>query len=48
MKKYFLFFILFAVSGKIMAQNYQANWESLNTRKIPSWFHQDKFGIFIH
>ncbi len=30
------------------AQKYDANWTSLNQRKIPSWFHQDKFGIFIH
>lgn len=30
------------------AQKYEANWASLNTRKIPAWFHQDKFGIFIH
>jgi alpha-L-fucosidase len=48
MKKYFLFFLLFTLVGKTNAQNYQPNWESLNTRKIPSWFHQDKFGIFIH
>src|SRR5260221_8134142 len=30
------------------AQRYEANWQSLNQRKIPAWFHQDKFGIFIH
>ena len=30
------------------AQSYQPNWASLNQRKIPGWFHQDKFGIFIH
>lgn len=30
------------------AQQYQPNWASLNQRKIPAWFHQDKFGIFIH
>ena len=32
----------------VAAQPYEANWASLNTRKIPEWFHQDKFGIFIH
>jgi alpha-L-fucosidase len=31
-----------------MAQTYQPAWKSLNTRKMPEWFHQDKFGIFIH
>lgn len=48
MKKLLLFsltFVLFLVAG---AQQYQPNWTSLNQRGIPSWFHQDKFGIFIH
>ena len=30
------------------AQKYQANWQSLNQRKIPAWFNKEKFGIFIH
>lgn len=30
------------------SQTFQPNWASLNTRKMPEWFHQDKFGIFIH
>lgn len=30
------------------AQEYQATWESLDTRPIPSWFNDAKFGIFIH
>jgi alpha-L-fucosidase len=30
------------------AQQFKPTWESLNTRKMPGWFHQDKFGIFIH
>jgi alpha-L-fucosidase len=30
------------------AQKYSPNWSSLNTRGIPKWFNQDKFGIFIH
>jgi len=48
MKKYLLLFLIFAFAQSTNAQNYQPNWESLNTRKIPNWFHQDKFGIFIH
>ncbi|SEM95619.1 alpha-L-fucosidase [Chitinophaga rupis] len=32
----------------LLAQNYSADWSSLNTRKIPGWFHESKFGIFIH
>jgi len=30
------------------AQQFKPTWESLNTRKIPEWFNQEKFGIFIH
>ncbi|HMI05881.1 MAG TPA: alpha-L-fucosidase, partial [Pedobacter sp.] len=41
-----LLFMLTALSTK--AQKYEASWSSLNQRKIPGWFHQDKFGIFIH
>src|SRR3954469_1439975 len=32
----------------LFAQHYEANWNSLNQRKIPEWFNKDKFGIFIH
>ncbi len=27
---------------------YENNWESLNTRPVPAWFEDAKFGIFIH
>lgn len=27
---------------------YENNWESLNSRPVPSWFEDAKFGIFIH
>jgi len=39
--------ILFACYANAQ-KRYQPNWNSLNQRKIPAWFHQDKFGIFIH
>lgn len=29
-------------------QSYQNNWESLDSRTIPTWFEDAKFGIFIH
>lgn len=48
MKKIFLFLIVMSIFSVASAQQYQANWASLNTRKIPAWFNQDKFGIFIH
>jgi len=46
MKKLLLPLLLFTCPA--IAQQYQANWESLNKRGIPQWFKQDKFGIFIH
>jgi len=48
MKKSFLLLLTIFLLSKINAQHYEANWASLNQRKIPAWFHQDKFGIFIH
>jgi alpha-L-fucosidase len=33
---------------KLTAQTYQPNWESLDSRPVPSWFMNEKFGIFIH
>ncbi|HMR92828.1 MAG TPA: alpha-L-fucosidase [Chitinophagaceae bacterium] len=29
-------------------QNYQPDWASLDSRPVPSWFTDAKFGIFIH
>lgn len=29
-------------------QNYQPTWASIDARPTPSWFTNDKFGIFIH
>ncbi|NJN28400.1 MAG: alpha-L-fucosidase [Cyclobacteriaceae bacterium] len=48
MKK--LFFTLLIISASLIsnAQKYQANWESIDSRPIPEWFTDAKFGIFIH
>lgn len=48
MKKTPLFLIVLCILNLAEAQTYKPTWESLNTRKMPEWFHQDKFGIFIH
>ena len=48
MKKGLLLLCVFVMTHTTFAQKYQPNWASLNQRKIPDWFHQDKFGIFIH
>ncbi|MEN7550443.1 alpha-L-fucosidase [Rapidithrix thailandica] len=29
-------------------EKYEANWESLDSRPVPGWFQDAKFGIFIH
>jgi len=38
--------MLFAIN--LSAQKYQANWESIDSRPVPVWFLNAKFGIFIH
>jgi len=48
MKRILIVLISLFSIGFTQAQQYEANWNSLNQRKIPAWFHQDKFGIFIH
>lgn len=39
-----LSFIMCTVS----AQQYQPNWKSIDSRPVPAWFEDAKFGIFIH
>src|SRR3954465_11779130 len=48
MKKLSFLILIILLYSMVNAQHYEANWASLNKRKIPAWFHQDKFGIFIH
>lgn len=31
-----------------MAAPYKATWESVDSRPVPAWFDEAKFGIFIH
>jgi alpha-L-fucosidase len=42
--------VLFALALPAMAQapKYEANWKSLDSRPIPKWFQDAKFGVFIH
>lgn len=48
MKRLFLTLLTFTSLSFSYSQKYKADWPSLNQRKIPEWFHRDKFGIFIH
>jgi alpha-L-fucosidase len=40
-----LLFITFAAQAQI---KYEANWNSIDSRPVPAWFEDSKFGIFIH
>jgi len=40
--------LLLAGSVSLAATRYQANWESIDSRPVPGWFQDAKFGIFIH
>jgi alpha-L-fucosidase len=44
-----LLMFLFSFSAvQAQQKTYQPTWESLNTRPVPAWYDQAKFGIFIH
>ncbi len=46
MKKIFVALYFFAAQA--VAQNYLPTWKSLDTRPVPQWYKDVKFGIFIH
>ncbi len=48
MKKSELFFIAIFSTLTLFAQKYQPNWQSIDSRPVPEWFSNVKFGIFIH
>ena len=48
MKKIILSFFLMVVGISLIAQTYQPNWASIDSRPVPTWFEDAKFGIFIH
>ncbi len=46
MRKSFIVLLFFAVQTS--AQSYQPIWQSLDSRPVPQWYRDVKFGIFIH
>ena len=45
---YFIFFPNnYILAQQHAGQKYQPVWESLDTRPIPDWYNEAKFGIFI-
>jgi alpha-L-fucosidase len=43
-----LIVLLIALSLNAKGQGFSPNWESLDKRPVPGWFHDSRFGIFIH
>jgi alpha-L-fucosidase len=48
LQKLLFFYFLLLISSAAFSQSYQPTWESLDSRPVPKWFSNDKFGIFIH
>ena len=48
MKKSILILFAVLITATSYSQKYQNNWESINSRPVPAWFEDVKFGIFIH
>ncbi|KAJ8974173.1 hypothetical protein NQ317_004850 [Molorchus minor] len=44
----FLLVAIFASFVSNSIADYEANWDSLDSRPLPSWYDEAKFGIFIH
>jgi alpha-L-fucosidase len=42
------FFVTLLVCGLSAQAQYEANWNSIDSRPVPTWFQDAKFGIFIH
>lgn len=47
-KVFFIFLILSLGLHCLYAQTYKPTWESIDSRPVPAWFSDAKFGIFIH
>ncbi|XP_077869306.1 alpha-L-fucosidase-like [Saccoglossus kowalevskii] len=49
MKSYFLFFVSACILVHfLVSAKYDPDWASLDSRPLPSWYDEAKFGIFIH
>ena len=43
---FIVLFLIITLTG--ISQNYRNTWESIDSRPVPQWFEDVKFGIFIH
>lgn len=42
------FVVSILICGADTAVRYEPNWKSIDSRPLPEWYDQAKFGIFIH
>ena len=40
--------LCFSLRVRLVTAQYQPTWDSLNSRPLPKWYDQSKFGIFLH
>lgn len=43
-----VFAVCFSLIEPAQTIRYEPNWESLDTRPLPQWYDEAKFGIFLH
>ena len=50
MQKSLLLLLTALVAGQAMSKSakYEPNWQSIDSRPLPAWYDDVKFGIFIH
>jgi alpha-L-fucosidase len=49
MKKILTIALILLITNQLQAQKkYEATWASIDSRPVPTWFEDAKFGIFIH
>ncbi len=48
MKKILVILTVILITQIAFSQKYESNWESIDSRPVPQWFEDIKFGIFIH
>ena len=41
-------FLCFSCISVVSCIRYQPNWDSLDSRPLPTWYDESKIGIFIH
>ncbi|CAJ0962410.1 unnamed protein product, partial [Mesorhabditis belari] len=42
------FHILITLFATVLTQTYEPTWESIDSRPLPDWYDNSKFGIFMH